>query len=277
MKPPTSHPVRTLSCAVLALASASCALVQSAPSAVRIDGSTGVMPLVTALAAQYRVSNPQSAVSFGTGLGPSARIEAVRRGNIDIALASHGIVVTDIEAQGLRVHKIADLAVVFAVNSSVPLTALDERTVCDIYSGKHRNWRELGGPDLPIIAATRPAGEVDGDVVSAAILCLRTPHPSVVVQEKPEDMARFLAETAGAIGMTTTAITGQSRGAIRSLALDSVTPSAANVATGRYRLTRPSYLVVRAEPSVAVQRFLDFIRSTPGARVITQSGGVPAR
>ena len=84
-----------------------------------IDGSTGVMPLVRALAVVYREQRPGVAIHMGKGLGTKARIEALREGKIQIAMASHGLDVASIMKQGLAVHEIAKVAVVFGVNAGV--------------------------------------------------------------------------------------------------------------------------------------------------------------
>ena len=83
----------TLSLAPLALA-------QSAGKIV-IDGSTGVTPLVAALTKAYVEQNPSVAIDIGKGMGTRARIDALRDGKIDIAMASHGLKVDDITRQGM--------------------------------------------------------------------------------------------------------------------------------------------------------------------------------
>lgn len=265
--------VRTLALAALL---SGCATAQTTtPTPVRIDGSTGVMPLVTALGDAYRRANPSASLSFGTGLGSSARIEAVRTGAIDIALASHGIVIETIERQGLKVHKIADVPVGFGVHSSVSIANLTEAQICDIYAGRTTNWSQLGGPDLRIMPATRPKGEVDGDVVTAGIRCVGTPYAGVVSRTLPPDMTAYLMETPGAIGMTTTTVAGQSGGRIRLVSIGGIAPTPEEVRAGRYRLTRESFLITPATMPPGVSRFLDFIRGPSGARVITEGGGIP--
>src|SRR5688572_6417397 len=84
---------------------------------VRFDGSAGVAPLVTALAAEYRARNPHATLDIATGLSSSARLQAVADGRIDVAMASHVIDVAAIRARGLDVHEIARTPVVFAVHS----------------------------------------------------------------------------------------------------------------------------------------------------------------
>jgi phosphate transport system substrate-binding protein len=242
-----------------------------------IDGSTGVAPLVAALAKAYREKNPGTAVEIGKGMGTKARIRALAEGKIDIAMASHGLVVDDLVRQGMAVQEIAKVAVVFGVNATVPATGLADNQICDIYSGKLANWKDLGGSDLPIAARTRPDSEVDTEVARHSISCLAQLQMPEAVQVMPKagDMAKELARTDGAIGMTTATVVSQSQARIRPLALNGIEPSAENVRSGAYRLTRDSFLVVKAGPAPAVARFLEFVRSPDGKRVIGASGAVP--
>lgn len=80
-----------------------------------VDGSTGVMPLVAALATAYQERYPTSTVEMGRGLGTKARLQALADGKIDIALASHGLVTDELIRQGMAVHEVAKVAVVFGV------------------------------------------------------------------------------------------------------------------------------------------------------------------
>ena len=136
-----------------------------AQSVITIDGSTGVAPLVAALAKTYEQQNPGTQIQIGKGLGTGARIRALDEGKIDIAMASHGLDVAAIQKQGMVVHEFAKVAVVFAVNETVPVAALTDAQVCAIYSGKAVNWRDVGGPDLAIAPLARPDSEVDTEVV----------------------------------------------------------------------------------------------------------------
>ena len=244
-----------------------------------IDGSTGVTPLVEALAKAYRAQNPAAAVEIGTGLGTKARIQALSEGKIDIAMASHGLDVAEIERQGMVVKEIGKVAVLFGVNGSVLTSDLKDTQICDIYAGKTKNWKEVGGPDLAIVPLTRPDSEVDTEVVRDKIGCLKNLKipESVKVMPKGPDMAKELAATAGGIGMTTATVVEQSQGRIKALSLSGVAPTAENVQNKKYALTRDSFLVTKAAPSPAVARFLEFVRSSAGEKVIIANGAVPVK
>ena len=244
-----------------------------------IDGSTGVTPLVEALATAYRERNPGTTIEIGKGMGTKARIQALGEGKIDIAMASHGLDVAAVTRQGMAVQEIAKTAVVFGVNSGVSVPELTGEQICNVYTGKVRNWKELGGADLPIVPFTRPDSEVDTEVVRDKIACLKNLKmpESVKVAPKAPEMGRELAATPGAIGMTTTTVVEQSKGRIKALSLNGTAPSAQNVQNKSYVLTRDAFLVSKSAPSPAVAKFLDFVRSAAGEKVIVANGAVPVK
>ena len=99
----------------------------------------------------------------------------------------------------------------------------------------------------------------------------------VKVMPRSGDMAKELATSVGAIGMTTTTVVEQSRGKIKSLSLNGVMPSAENVERKIYNLTRDSFLITKAPPPPAVSRFLEFVRSSAGTAVIAANGAIPVK
>lgn len=243
---------------------------------VRMDGSAGVAPLVTALADAWRASGARDGVRIATGLGSSARAAALLDGRIDVAMASHGIDTAELARRGVAVHEIARTPVLFGVHAGIPVASVTGAQVCGILSGRLASWRELGGPDLPIVAAMRPREEVDAEVMLAALPCLReiVLAPAVRVVARPDSMAALLARTPGAFGLTSATFVNASAGRIRGLALDGVAPTAANV-SAETAPSRSAYLLTTQSPPAAVRRFLAFVRGAEGRRVIEQSGGVP--
>jgi phosphate transport system substrate-binding protein len=248
-----------------------------AADTLRIDGSPGVRPLVAALVEAYRSRTPGAPVALNDGLGTQARARAVAGGTIDVAMASHGIDSVALAGQGIAVHEIAKVAVVFAVHAGVPVTSLRAAQLCDVYRGRTTSWRELGGAALPIAPRVRPESEVDTEVVRAGVACFPADSAmaTVTVVDRPEQMAAAIAAQPGAIGMTSMPFVEQSGGRIRAVALDGTAPTAANVRRGSYRLTRASYLLTRADAPPPVRRFLAFVRGAEGRRIIEANGGVP--
>lgn len=248
-----------------------------AQSTIKIDGSMGSMPLVQALAKAYQAKQPAVTIQFGTGLNPKARIEALVAGTIDIALASHGLDVNALNRQGLPVTEIARTAVVFAANASANVAGLTNEEVCGVYAGRITNWKEVGGPDLAIVAHARPESEVDTEVVRDGVACLKglTFAPTVKIVQRSSDMVKSLSETSGALGVTTTTVVEQSGGKIWALMLNRVVANETNVSTGKYAIVREVFLVTKSISTPAVQGFVGFIRGAEGAAVIRANGAIP--
>ncbi len=244
-----------------------------------LDGSSGMLPLAKVLATAYqqKSSNPQ--VEIGNGLGTGARLRALAEDKIQIALASHGIKPEDVQKGNLKVIEVAKGAIVFAVNASVPITDITKAQACDIYSGKVRNWQSLGGPNSAIIVLTRPPAEVDPEVIRAKVGCFKElkEMQTAKVMARGGDMAKGLTDTAHAIGMTSMTVAEQSGGKVKALTVNGVAPTSENVKSGRYFLTRDFLFVTKGEPTLPIKKFLDFVLSPDGDRVILANGAVPLR
>jgi phosphate transport system substrate-binding protein len=244
-----------------------------------LDGSSGMLPLAKALASAYQQRSSDPQVQIGDGLGTGARLQALSEGRIQVALASHGIKPEDVQKGNLRILEAAKGAIVFAVNANVPITGITESQVCDLFSGKIRSWQALGGSDTPVAVLTRPPTEVDQEVIRAKIGCFKELKEvdTARVMARGGDMAKALAETPHALGMTSMTVVEQSAGRLRALTLNGIAPTAESVKSGRYFLTRDFLFVTKGEPTGAVKKFLDFVSSPEGDRVIQANGAVPLR
>jgi phosphate transport system substrate-binding protein len=250
----------------------------SAAEKILLDGSSGMLPLASALAKAYQQKSSDPELELGKGLGTGERFRALAEGKIQIALASHGIEPTEVQKGNLKVIQIAKGAIVFAVNSAA-ISNITEEQVCGVYSGKITDWQALGASQSPIVVMTRPPTEVDSEVIREKIGCFNNLKVSqnAQVMARGGDMAKGLAETTNAIGMTSMTVVEQSKGKVKALMLNEVAPSAENVKSGRYFLTRDFYFVVKGEPTPSLMKFLDFVLSPEGDRVVTANGAIPMR
>ena len=263
---------------VLILLFASRVEVASAAEKIILDGSSGMLPLVSALAKAYQQKSSDPELELGKGLGTGARVRALAEGKIQIALASHGIEPAEVQKENLKVIPIAKGAIVFAVNGPAISNITDEQ-VCGVYSGKITDWQDLGASQASIVVMTRPPTEVDSEVIREKIGCFKNLKVSenAQIMERGGDMAKGLSATANAIGMTSMTVVEQSKGRVRALTLNGVAPSADNVKSGRYFLTRDFYFVVKGEPTPSLRKFLDFVLSPDGDHVMTANGAIPMR
>jgi phosphate transport system substrate-binding protein len=263
---------------VLILLFASRVEVVSAAEKIILDGSSGMLPLASALAKAYQQKSSDPELELGKGLGTGARLRALAEGKIQIALASHGIEPAEVQKGNLKVIQIAKGAIVFAVNGPA-ISNITEEQVCGVYSGKITDWQGLGASQAPIVVMTRPPTEVDSEVIREKIGCFKNLKVSenAQVMARGGDMAKGLSATANAIGTTSMIVVQQSKGRVKALTLNGVAPLAENVKSGRYILARDFYFVVEGKPTPPLKKFLDFVLSPEGDHVITANGAIPMR
>ncbi|PNU19223.1 hypothetical protein C2E25_13505 [Geothermobacter hydrogeniphilus] len=60
-------------------------------------------------------------------------------------------------------------------------------------------------------------------------------------------------------------------GHVKTLRVDGVTPTAANIARGRYLLAKPLALVTRGEPRGDLARFIALAKSRQGKEILAKS------
>ncbi|MDO8475611.1 MAG: hypothetical protein Q7W02_05330 [Candidatus Rokubacteria bacterium] len=100
---------------------------------------------------------------------------------------------------------------------------------------------------------------------------------TVKVMARGGDMAKGLADTQHAIGMTSMTVVEQSGGKVKALTLNGVAPTPEHVKSGRYFLTRDFFFAIKGEPTPSIKKFLDFVLSPDGDRVMLANGAVPLR
>lgn len=242
---------------------------------VMIDGTSGMLPLTANLVQKFKAKNSSVPLEMGGGFSSSAAMRAVADDKISIGLSSEPVGDAERSA-GLQSIEIARVAVVFGVHSSVSVTGLTSEQICNIYSGKVVNWKEVGGSSLSIVPLTRPVNEFDPTLIRKHISCFKE-SAGVVSLPRPGDMAKALSTKSGAIGMTNEIFVADSNGAIRSLAWNGVSPTLENVQAGSYPLTRRFYFVVKESPRGGAAQFLAFVKGVEGQKVITESKAVPVK
>jgi len=257
-------------------------LVLSAAAAVRAEsvtvaGSGGMIPLLTLLAEAYMKRNPHDFIRVSqSSLTQSGGILAARTGAADVGMSARAVAPHELDKNTSAYH-IADVAAAVAVNNSVRLSNLTSQQLCAIYAGRIKNWRQLGGHDAPITVLTRPESDSTKMALRWGVDCFRDLRESAeaVTMLKSNDMLNALQRAPDTIGIIDTIALDHSHGKAHAVRIDGRSPSAEDVAAGRWPVVKRYTLVVRNDRNRGVDRFMRFIKSREGAALITRHKGVP--
>lgn len=168
----------------------------------------------------------------------------------------------DLLAGGIVATRIGRDAIATIVHSSNPVTHLSVDQLRAVFTGKMRNWRELGGPDLPIRPCiTRP--ESATHIVFRAQVLHGEDYAGCQEISPDHDIVTAVANDPSGIGHISFSFLGDATRA-RALAVDGQEPSVTNL---DYPLARPLYLLWR-QGNAEVEAFVEWAQTTDGQRVV---------
>lgn len=197
-------------------------------------------------------------------------LDAVANGSADIAGSARGKYLRRAQEAPLEFSPVALDAAVLVTYPKNPVRSLTLKQVYDIYFGRIKNWKELGGEDKEI-NLYGIAAPLDGVEYSLRELVYRKGDQPVAVPRlylntiKLEEAVTL--DPAG-LGLSTLASVHANKG-VRAMAIEGVEPSVRNVIDGTYPLYITLYSVNRADSPklAAIDKFRSFL-ATPAAKEI---------
>jgi phosphate/phosphite/phosphonate ABC transporter binding protein len=239
---------------------------------IRIGGSDDVYPLARTLALEFEKQNASYHIVFSPPAHTRGGVAGVAVDELDIGLVSRPLKSEERERQLTHLHLAEDIVVV-AVHRDVPVRRLTSQQLLDIYRGSVSNWQAVGGGDLPIAVLDR-AEHTSLKIVMRQHLFgdeLQVTSTATVL-ERPADMVTSLGLVRGAIGYLSLGEAILEGLDVSVLEIDGIEPRPANVRTSSYLYTRPLGIVVGPQPSEAAMRFIKFVYSDHGQRIIEGHG-----
>jgi phosphate transport system substrate-binding protein len=274
---------RLLTSLVLAgalLLSACSAPADTAPSRadgepVRVSGSGTCLPLLRILAEEY--SDDSVEFVFLPGLHSGGGIKGVANGDLEIGSVSRELT-EDEKTLGLRYTLLSRDGLVLATHASVKIPGLTTEQVKGIYRGDYANWKELGGPDLPITILDRNEDESAKIILRQFVLGsdLKITPKAVNLYYEP-DMIDGLQSTVGAVGYFSLGYGLSQDLPVNYLTLDGVEATVENIKSGAYDVVRPLGIVTTAAAGKEIQQFVTWASSPAASALIEKRGFAPAR
>ncbi|GAA3026505.1 phosphate ABC transporter substrate-binding protein PstS family protein [Tetragenococcus solitarius] len=220
-------------------------------------GSTALQPLVDAAQESFVQENAGYNISVqggGSGTGLS-QVEsgAVTIGNSDVfAEEKEGV-----DADKLVDHKVAVVGMAPVVNKKAGIDELTKQELIDIFTGKVKNWKEVGGNDQEISVVNRASGSGTRATFEKWGL-----DGAETVQAQEQDSSgtvkKVVAQTPGSISYLALSYIDNS---LQEIAVDGVEPTEDAIKSNDWKIWSYEHMYTKGKPDQAVKKFLDYMLS----------------
>ena len=238
---------------------------QRTKAGITVAGSTSVEPFAELLAEEYMSRHPQSHI-YVQGGGSTAGIEAVITHIANIGMSSRPLMPGE---KKLYAVTIARDAIAIIVHPKNPVQDLPLDKVKQLFSGKIKNWKELGGYPHPIVLVTREEGSGTREAFQKLVMGKEEISLESLVQDSNGAIRQVVSSDQNAIGYISLGLVNEK---VRPLKISNVEPSVSNIEKGKYILVRPFLFVFDGEPVGEAKSFLEFVMSPEAQKLLSKEG-----
>ncbi|MFA0834648.1 MAG: phosphate ABC transporter substrate-binding protein [Methanobacterium formicicum] len=240
-------------------------IAHSEGSEISIVGSSTVQPVAHALAKEYMVQHPNVKVTVEGG-DSNVGIQSVKSGSASIGTVSRNL--TETESDGLNQYQIGEDSIAVIVNPTNPVNSLTTDQLRDIYQGKISNWKQVGGEDAPIKVIIREAGSGTRITFEDILFGSTVPQDNFTIGISTYQVMQDVAVTPNAIGYVSQNALNTG---VKVMGINGISPTDANIASGRYVLKRPLIFLVKGTGNSAIDDFINFSLSPEGQKIVNQT------
>jgi len=250
----------------------------SLASTIVVKGSTTVLPIVQAEAEAYMKSHPGVNISLSGG-GSGDGIKALIDKSTDIANSSRELKPEETSLAGKKgvrpiLHSIAMDAIVPVVNPRNRVKNLTIDQLSQIYQGRIRNWKEVGGENLPIVVVSRDSSSGTFESWGQLVLHGAKVTPRAQMQASSGAVVQVISKNKYAIGYIGIGYLNKS---VKPVAVNGVPATTQTAVTRQYPVSRPLYMVTNGEQRGEAAGFVKFVLGKEGQKIVEKTGFVPLK
>ena len=261
---------------------ATAVLFNTSAQSFKIKGSDTCLPLIQKEAEEFQKKNTGASITVvggGSGIG----INALITGGTDVAMSSRNMKMDEkIKLQdagkAFKEVKIAQDAIAVVVNNANKVKQLTREQLEGIYTGKIKNWKQVGGDDLKIVAYSRETSSGTYEFFKEHVMKLKNYDNSILLMPATGAIIQSVSQTVGAIGYVGLAYVEKSVTALKvsyNGGKTFVYPSVETATDKTYPITRPLFVYYLNSGEKKVGAFVKYLLSAEGQQIALKEGYVP--
>ncbi|MDD7385280.1 MAG: phosphate ABC transporter substrate-binding protein [Actinomycetaceae bacterium] len=236
-------------------------------------GATAFQPLVQAAADAFTKDNSGVSITVSGG-GSGTGLKQVSDGSVTIGdsdvFAEEKL--TPDQAKALVDHQVAISVMAPVVNSELGVTNLTTDQLVSIFTGKTKNWKEVGGPDEEIALITRPdSSGTRATFKKYALNDAEEAHNQALETDDSGTLVQTVSQNKSAIGYVAINYV-QGNNSVKTVQIDGVDATLDNVYSGKYKVWTAEHMYTKGDPDAATKAFLDYIVSDTFAQQVADMG-----
>jgi phosphate transport system substrate-binding protein len=238
----------------------------TAQEKIVVGGSGSLNEEIADLAKAYMAKNSGDAIEVRPeSMSTEGGIEGVRIGRLHIGLISRPL--TQSEKGKLLYLPIARSMTGIVIHKSIAVDNLTEAQICDVFSGKLKSWKELGADDNNTETFREKMACFKDLVITAhAIALVRGNEVLAALDKRP-----------GTVGIVNLGSNYRDYENIKAVPINSISPTAETARTEKYRYFSERGLITQGEPHGLTKRFIEFMTTPEGRKIIGSQGAIPIR
>ncbi|HOI74943.1 MAG TPA: phosphate ABC transporter substrate-binding protein [Syntrophales bacterium] len=238
---------------------------------LKISGGTAHIPVMKEAAQRIMSAFPEIRISIAAG-GSGVGIKQVGEGLVNIGNSGRKPTDDEIARYQLQMHQWAVDGVGVVVNPKNRVKALSKSQVGDIFAGRITSWKAVGGEDRPINLYTRDEASGTREVFWEKALNKGKIAPSSNVVVSNGAMKSAVSQDPYGIGYVSV---GHIDRTVAPVSLDGVIPTIQTVKQGQYKIARGLYSNTRGKAGGLTKKFIDYLYTPEGQKLIQKHGFIP--
>jgi phosphate transport system substrate-binding protein len=245
---------------------------------IKVTGSTTVLPVAQKAADAYMAVHRNADIQV-TGGGSSVGVQAAGEKTADIGMSSRDVKADELKKYpGFVITPIAKDGVAIIVNPSNSLTDLTIAQIKGIYTGNYTNWKQVGGPDMPIVVVGRDSASGTREYFTSSVMSGGNYTPVMLEKNSNGAVQQTISQTPGAIGYVGLGFLDPSVKALKiNINGTLFEPTVDNVLIGKYPLSRSLYLITNGAPAGLARDYIAYILSPEAQSLLKEEGFVPLK